>query len=305
MPEISMIPSTPFTWRGALSLGLQRSQLEEAVADGRVVKLMHGVYAPAELELTPLVRAQGAGLVINPHSVICDRTAAWIWGVDCFGYAELDGTPPVETCVLRWQQATEREEIVGVTRDLLPEDWVDVDGVRVTTPLRTAMDLGCSKLWAPRALGAMDALMRAHGLAPDDLRRMLRRYRRRRGVVQLRELVSMTDPLAESQRESWTRYFIVASGLPRPQLQVWVGVEDRRYRLDLAYPRAKVAVEYDGEEFHQLDPERRAQDEERRAALRRAGWVVIVLTKHDLAPDSEHSWLGELSGALRARRVVS
>ena len=303
MSAISTLPSGPFTWPQALSHGLSRQELEEAVADGRVVRLMKGVYASADVELTPLVRAQGAGLVINERSIVCDRTAAWIWDVDCFGYAELDGTPPVETCVPRWHQATERAEVRGVTRDLRPEDCVELAGVRVTTPLRTAMDLGCS-LWAPRALGVMDALMRAHGFTHQDLRRLLRRYRRRRGVVQLRDLVSMVDPRAESQRESWTRYFIVAAGLPRPEPQVWVVAEGRRYRLDLAYPRAKILVEYDGEEFHGEDPARSALDEERRAALRRAGWIVIVVTKQDLASDSERSWLGELSTALRARRVT-
>lgn len=303
MLGIRAFPDRPFTLRQARALGIGQAHLDQAVADGELVRLLHGVYASEKLEGTPLHRAQGAGLVINEHSVVCDRTASWIWGVDCFGYAELDGTPPIETCVLRWEQATERAEVCGVTRDLLPEDWVDVAGVRVTTPLRTATDLGCS-LWAPRALGAMDALMRAHGFTHDDLRVMLRRYRRRRGVVQLRELVSMVDPLAESHRESWTRYFIVASGLPRPQLQVWVMVEGHRYRLDLAYPRAKVLVEYDGEEFHQRDPEQRSNDRKRRGALRRAGWIVIVVTKADLAPDSERSWLGELGAALRSRRVV-
>lgn len=283
---------------------MARSQLDEAVADGRLLRLFHGVYGSATMEPSPLIRAQAVGLVTHQHSVVCDRTACWIWGVDCYRHAELDGTPLVESCVPRWQQASECAGVDGMTRDLLPEDWVELGGIRITTPPRTAMDLGCS-LWPPRALGAMDALMRAQGFTQDDLRRMLPRYRRRRGVVQLRELVSMVDPLAESQPESWIRYFIVASDLPRPACQVWVVVEGQRYRLDLAYPRAKIAVEYDGEEFHLSTPEQRAHDEARRAALRRAGWIVIVVTRQDLSQDSERSWLGELSAALRARHVAA
>ena len=210
------LPRRPFTASDARGLGLTRGQLERAVADGRVEKPMRGVYLAADVESTPLLRAQAASLVIGDSSVVCDRSAAWLWGVDCLRFAELDGTPALESCVLRGHQATERDEVAGVTRDLCPADWVELGGVRVTTPLRTAADLGC-RLWAPHALGAMDALARAHGFGRQDLRRLLPRYRGRRGVVQLRALVATLDPRAESQPESWVRWFILAEGLTRPR----------------------------------------------------------------------------------------
>ncbi len=301
MSDDLLIPAHPFTWPTARSLGVRRSDLDEAVADGRVVRLLRGVYARAELDLTPWTRAAAARLVISEHSVVRDRTAAWIWGVDCFAYAELDGTPPIETCVLRGHEPTEREQVAGITRDLLPDDWVELDGLRVTTPVRTALDLGCS-LRPHDALGAMDALMRAHNFSHGDLRVLLRRYRGRRGVVQLRWLVAEVDPRAESQPESWLRWFIVEWGLPRPEPQVWVTVAGTSYRLDLAYPRARIAVEYDGEEFHS-SPEQRERDDARRAALRAAGWIVIVVSKEALAPEQRERWLTELAEALRSRRV--
>ena len=296
-------PAGPFTWPTARALGIPRAALDRAVADGTLAKPLLGVYAPAGLQLTPLVRAQAASLVISEHSVVCDRTAAWIWGVDCFDFAELDGAPPVESCVLRGHEATERVGISGTTRDLAPEDWTEVEGLRVTTPLRTAMDLGCS-MWAPFALGVIDALMRGHGFDQHDMRRLLRRYRRRRGVVQLRELVAMADPRAESQPESWTRCLIVGAGMACPEPQVWVRVAGEWYRLDLAYRRARIAVEYDGEEFH-TSPEQRLHDDRRREALRAAGWIVIVVTREGLAAGSREGWLGELAAALRARRVAA
>ncbi|MGH3345653.1 MAG: hypothetical protein ACRDO4_01610 [Nocardioides sp.] len=301
MHDVSDFPSDPFTWRPVRDRGVTQAQLRHALALGAVVKLLRGVYARSGVELTPLVRAQAAALVISPHSVVVDRTASWVWGVECYRYAELDGTPPVETCVLRGHQATERSEVAGVTRDLLPEDWVDLDGLRVTTPLRTAMDLGC-RLWPPYALGVMDALMREHHFSRSDLERLMRRYRGRRGVVRLRGLVPLADARAESQPESAVRYIIVSSGLAEPVIQVWVTVEGADYRLDLAYPRAKVAVEYDGEEFH-TSPEQVRHDKARRAAMRRAGWIVIVVTKADLAMTSDQQWLVRLGEALRERGV--
>lgn len=296
-----VFPDEPFTADQARRLGITKARLDAALVEGELVRPLRGVYLRAEAELTVSVRARAAWLVLGPTSVLVDRTAAWLWGVDCFRYAELDGIPPLESCVLRGHQATERDEVDGVTRDLLPEDWVEVAGVRVTTPLRTAADLGC-RLWAPHALGAMDALMRAHGFTQQDLQRLLRRYRRRRGVVQLRTLVALVDPRAESQPESWTRWFIVEDGLPCPKPQVWVVVEGEWVRLDLAYPRARVLVEYDGEEFH-TSPEDREHDEERRDALRRAGWIVVVVDRAGLTATGRHGWLRELREALRERGV--
>jgi len=301
MDDVYDFPAQPFTWRQIRDRGVTQARLRHALALGAVVKVLRGVYVATGVELTPLVRAHAAALVVSPHSVVVDRSAAWLWGVDCFGYAELDGTPKIETCVLRGHQATERSEVAGVTRDLLPEDWLDLDGLRVTTPLRTAMDLGC-RLWPPYGLAVIDALMRDHRFSRSDMERMLRRYRGRRGVVRLRGLVSLADPHAESQPESAVRYIIVSSGLAEPSLQVWVAVDGAEYRLDLAYPRARIAVEYDGEQFH-TTPEQIHRDQMRREALRRAGWIVIVVTKADLSAASDQQWLVRLGHALRERGV--
>jgi very-short-patch-repair endonuclease len=77
------------------------------------------------------------------------------------------------------------------------------------------------------------------------------------------------------------------------------------YRLDLAYPCAKVAIEYDGEEFH-TSPGDRAADELRRDWLRAHGWVVIVVTRRDFMRDAQRFWPGEVARALAeaARRPL-
>ncbi len=69
------------------------------------------------------------------------------------------------------------------------------------------------------------------------------------------------------------------------------------FRLDFAYPHAKVAVEYDGREFHEGEAASRA-DEERRAWLRSRGWTVIVLTKDSFTPTAIRLWTDELRTAL-------
>ena len=257
------------------------------------MRVIRGAYLRADIELDQLSRAQVAALVLGPTAVLCDRTAAWVWGVDCYGYAELDGLPRLESCVLRGQEPTERQEVLGRTRDLRDEDIVTVGGVRITSPLRTTADLLC--LLARReALAAADAMMRLHGFSGADLRRLLVRYFRRRGVIQARSLAALVDGRSESTGESWTRLEIVDHGLPVPVPQHWVMVDGvPTYRLDLAYPRARIAIEYDGEEHHSSAADR-ARDASRRSWLRAHGWRVVVLTKHSFTDDAVTVWIAQL-----------
>jgi len=287
-------PSAPFTTATA---PCTRARLRRAVEAREVIRLVRGGYLRADVELTEIARAQVAAQVMGPTSVLCDRTAAWVLGVDCMAYAELDAPPPLESCVLRGHEPTERPEVVGRTRDLRKEDIVVIGGVRVTSPLRTAADLLCL-LARGQALAAADALMRAHGFTIADLRRLLVRYYRRRGVIQARNLAPLVDGRSESAGESWTRLAIVDHELPAPQPQFWVAVDGvPTYRLDLAYPRARIAIEYDGVAHHSSLADRR-RDEERRAWLRAHGWRIIVVTKESFSDDAIGTWIGELRAML-------
>jgi len=290
-------PIVPFTARQARFLGWRNDDLTAAVRERRLIRLLKGVYLRDDVELDQLTRAQAAALVISPHSVVCDRTAAWVLGVDVLRYRELDVMPPLETFVMRGHRATNRPECDGGSRDLQPRDWVLIGGIRVTTPIRTALDLGCT-LSRREAMAAMDALMRAHGFTVADLAHELPRYFRRRGVVQLRQLVPLVDGLAESSGESWTRLEIGDHGLPTPTPQHWVMVDGiPTYRLDLAYPHARIAIEYDGQEFHS-DAESRSRDARRRTWLREHGWIVIVVDKFSFTDEAVAMWIGDLRGHL-------
>jgi hypothetical protein len=292
------LPSAPMTWGSAGAHGLTPSRFRRAVRHRLLRPVLRGVFLRADLCLTTEIKLAAASLVIHPLSVACDRTAAWIWGVDVHGYGELDAVPPLETFVPSGARRTERDGVRGGERDLQPSDWVVVEGVRVTTPLRTAMDLGC-RLPRRSALAAMDALMRAHGFGHEEMSRLLPRYFRRRGAVQLRELVPLVDPRAESQPESWTRLELIDNGLPAPEVQWWVHVDGvPTYRLDLAYPKARIAIEFNGEEFHTSATDRE-NDRRRREWLEAHGWIVIVVDRSDFAKDAQRFWPREVAQALR------
>jgi len=297
------LPTTePFTTATAVALGHDRKALARLVEQKVLRRPFTGVYVHHSLSDSMETRILCLRLVTRDDMVLCDRTAAWVWGVDTYAYAELDGPMPLECYTPRFRRATGRCGVAGGSRDLAWDDWCVVEGVRVTTPLRTALDLGCN-LARRDALAAMDALARGHGFTSADLARALSRFRRRRGVVQARELVPLVDPRAESPPESWMREVIDANGLAMPEPQHWVRVEGvPTYRLDLAYARARVAVEYDGEEFHSSEEDRR-RDEIRRAWLRSRGWHVIVLTRQSFTAEAIAAWIEELRDVLRVRTM--
>lgn len=298
------IPDQPFTLAQARGHGITDHRLRCLLNDKRVRRVVRGVFAPTTLADSVAVRCAALSLVVPRYQIVCDRTAAWLHEIDVFGLTDKVALPPTEVCTLRGKAVTELHGVDGRTRDLAESDLMTLGGVRLTTPLRTALDLGCG-LGKHRALGAIDQFMRHHGVTQWEMRQQLPRFRRRRGVIQLRSLIPLADPRAESMRESWVRLDIHLAGFPAPVPQYRILHRGLYlYRLDLAWPEHRVAVEYDGEEWHFWTDEQRANDEIRREWLRRHGWTVIVVDKHGIHDPSER-WLAELADALspRTRRL--
>ncbi len=293
------LPKHPFLRDDLTAFGISDYELRRLLDQREIRRVLQGVYVDNALPDSLELRARAAALVVSLHAVLCDRSAAWLLGVDVLAYREHEVIPQLEFFVLRGRRRIERQEIAGGERDLAAHDIVEILGVKVTSPLRTALDLGC-RLPRYQAIAALDAIMRQYGLTRRQLEGELRRYRRRRGVVQLRQLVPLTDPRAESARESWTRLAILDSHLPKPELQHWVTEHGRDvFRLDLAYPKSRIAIEYDGEAFHDLTDDQRERDRLRRAWLRDRGWTVIVVTKAGFSDEGREAWLRELRRALR------
>ncbi len=259
--------------------------------------MFRGVFARADIADSLEVRARALARTVAPGHVVCDRTAAWLYGVDLLDSPYREVLPAIEICALRGREHTRRVEARARTRDLIAEDIAVVGGVRVTTPLRTALDLGCI-LRRRDAIAALDQFRAHFDLGRDDLTRAAARYFRRRGVVQLRQLIPLSDPGSESVRESWTRLAMLDAGLPAPVVQYWIEIDGvLTYRLDLAYPARRVAVEYDGEEFHST-PEQREHDRRRRAWLASHGWELIVVRRGDFTGDKLESWIRDVRRAL-------
>lgn len=165
---------------------------------------------------------------------------------------------------------------------LRPADIAEIDGILLTTPLRTTTDL-MRTLYRPYALAAADGFARAGLVPPGRIVHAAHALKGYRGILQARELSLLIDPLADSPGESWQRLRLVDSGMPIPisQFEVVDAFGQRRY-LDHAYPEVLVGVEFDGREFH-TDPVDRRHDTERRDYLTEVlGWRIIVARRDDI-----------------------
>ena len=87
------------------------------------------------------------------------------------------------------------------------------------------------------------------------------------------------------------------AGLPAPALQHEVVVAGKTYRIDLAYPEARVAIELDGSVHLRRDVWE--ADHGRQNALVLAGWTVLRFTWRDYL-DRPADLVRHVAAALRA-----
>ena len=174
----------------------------------------------------------------------------------------------------------------------------EVDGMTVTTPARTAFDLG-RRLNLKDAVKRIDALMNATQLKVVEIESVIEGHPGVRGIGKLRKTLSLVDGGAESPYESLTRLMLVGAGLPNPQTQLPVFDELGFVvaYLDMGWPEYRVGVEFDGAQ-HWTDARQRSRDVERLADLEALGWTIIHVSSDMLRTSAVV--VGRVSAALEA-----
>lgn len=250
----------------------------------RFRRLFTDVYVSAEVEVDLALRSRAAQLRVG--GVLGGWSAAEVLGASCGPQ-----TAAAEVIVAGGGRRT-RPGLV-VRGDVLAADEITtVGGALVTTPVRTAWDLA-RRAPPEDAVVAVDALTRVFGFPPRAVITFGYRHLGARGSAQLPAVVALANPLAESPMESRIRVAIHRDGLPIPVLQHQVG----RYRLDMAYPRIRLGIEYDGRQH--LTPDRALRDLERQAWLSTAGWTVLRFRAYDVL--SRPRWVAAQVRAALAR----
>lgn len=276
----------PFIGSEAIAAGmLTKSELAT-----RFRRLFPDIYVERDVAITAELRTKSGWLWTGYRGVVAGFAAAALYGSKW-----ADDAPVVDLI------HDNRRSPLGLRthRDRIEQDEIElVAGMPVTSPVRTALDIGC---WYPlmTAVAAIDALARVTEIKAVDIELLARRYLGRRGVARARQAVGLFDSGAQSPKESWLRVVLIQAGLPRPQTQIPVLNEfgTAIAYLDMGWEELKVAVEYDGEQ-HRTDRNQYTWDLRRLETLERLGWIVVRV----VAGDRPAEIVSRVRGAL-ARRM--
>ena len=222
--------------------------------------------------------------------------AAWLWShregvISGLAAAALHGAKWVDddTAVeLIWRNARTPPGVAARDQLLFDDELNLIDGMRVTTPERTAFDLG-RRGRVGAAVARLDALAAASGFKMDAIEELAGRHAHTRGLRQLEKVLDLVDAGAESPKETWLRLLAIGAGYPRPRTQIPILGPDGwpLYYLDMGWEDIMLALECDGGQ-HWDDPGIVAYDIQRSEYVHDLGWNVVRVMKRHPSADVLH-----------------
>ena len=260
------------TLRQAVELGTSRQTVQRRAQEGAWERLHPGVYLVGGHRFTDEVRVRAAWLWASSS---CREDAAAVSGpAAAYWHGLLERAPAeIELTVPHSRKPRAQPGLVIRRRDLHHVDLVGRRHVWLTavplTILETAVAL-------PDGSSFLDRALQRHVRFPTAYRAFCRNMGRTGSSAAGRLLVAAADR-ADSAAERLLVRILRDAGITG-----WVlGHPFGPWRIDLAFPREKVAVEVDGWAWH-VDVERFANDRRKQNALVRAGWDPLRFTWHDL-----------------------
>lgn len=268
------------------SRGLREHVIDRLVQSGRLVVVHRGVYQVGPIPVHR-ARERAAAMACGRESCISHRSAAVLH------HAEVAVGQSVEVIMPR----RSRRRIEGVrihrVRDLPSNEVTTVDGIPVTTPARTLLDLaGVCRL---RELEqALAHALRMKLVTRDEVRALTDRHPRHRGVGALRSLLAAESAPAFTRSKAEDRFLALVrrSRLPSPELNERV----LGHEVDALWRAERVIAEIDGFAFHN-STRSFTLDRRRDADLTAAGYRVLRFTWADVTQAS-HATIARLAAAL-------
>jgi hypothetical protein len=280
--------------RGA---GISDRTISRLVADGVLERVVPGVFvvggSPDTWHRQLAVELHRSG----PLALVSHRAAAALFRLDRFRPGHLDVASPVQVARTGTNVRLHRSS------DLPSRDRTVADGLAVTTPTRTLIDMG--RYVNPTRLGSMidDAVRRDLTTYEDLHTRHAELARPGRDGIRTVALALADRPIGSpvpgSPFETLVRRLLTGAGLPEPAMQHPVPCDDITFLLDLAWAKELVAVECDGFRFHRT-PDQLEWDDRRRTELGRRGWLVHHVTWRQYRRDPDEL-VSQVAASLRAR----
>lgn len=267
--------------RQLLDLGLGEDAVDHRLATGRLHPVAHGVYAVGHRSLSVKGRWMAGVLSSGPVAVLSHRSAAAIWGIRDSGSELVHVTVPRRSSSRGW---------IRRHLSVLPDDEATVrDGIPVTTVPRTVLDLAATTSIdeVEAAIRQVEFLRLCDKLSLPDL---IERYPGRRGIARVKAGLIRIEVLpagrARSPLEAKFLPFLRRHRLPRPRLNDWIMIGERRFQVDCHWAGRGQIVELDSWQAHGTRTAHR-EDRARDRILRVAGYEVTRITWAQLDDEPE------------------
>jgi hypothetical protein len=287
-----------FSLRAADKAGVARTR----TAAGDLLTVSRGIRVPADSNAAGAA-ALGAYTDLDDDATLSLGSAARLWNAPLPGRLEDDWR--IHLARRRGQSTPRRLNVVGHQLALLPDEVVELDGVRLTSPARTWLDLA-PVLSADELVIVGDSMVCEHGpefprprealCSIEELRSMLERHAGSRGIRKARAAVELIRVGADSPPETRLRLVLIRAGLQEPVLNHVVWSEDpwggRGWPVlwpDAAFPQWRVSLQYEG--AHHNGEDQYLRDIRRADTTARSGWHEVRISRLDL--------MGERPAAVR------
>lgn len=284
VPLPESLTLTPFTVYESRALGIppKRLRAHDLSDGGRLIYLPAG----RQLEIVERARVLAAA---TPGAWASHETAAVLTRLGLPPW--LGECPTIHLSKPHELPRVRRAGVTGHRVRLIPGELTDVDGIPVTAPPRTWLDLaavlplnyliamGDQLIRQPRPSLELRSEPYAY---KDGLRLLIRQHPNMKGVEKARLALDEMRVGADSFPETFLRLALLDARLPEPELQLRLDPEDPRSpAADMGYRRYGIAMQYDG--AHHLTREQQSRDNRRDEAFRSAGWAYFKVNADDLA----------------------
>jgi hypothetical protein len=274
------------------ALGFNARAIEHRIGRGRLHLVAHGVYAVGWPRLTRKRRWMAAVLACGDGAVLSHRSAAALWriGTEKRGVVDISVT---RRCELRRPGLRVRGRPT-----LAAEDILSKDGIPITTPARTLVDIATElgPIAVERAVNEADKL---DLIDPETLRLALEGYSGQPGAPLLRSILDKrTFRLSDSDLEIFFRPIAAVAGLPPPLSKQIVN----GWEVDFYWPDLGLVIETDGLRYHRT-ASAQTRDARRDRAHALAGMTPLRFTHYEVRyePARVRAELNRIAATLRKR----
>jgi hypothetical protein len=260
--------------RQLLARGLSSEQVQGLLARGHLLPLYAGVYAVGHRQIDRRGRWHAAVLACGMGAVLSHRSAAEARGLRWRSGVAIEVTRP---------RAFRPRGGIRCHRAVLRADEVgEVDGIAVTSPFRTVLDVAAlgDRGDVEHALHEIQVGGIADAVSFDAL---LERHQGHRGAALLQSVRAAKAPIGVP-RNVFERAFVAFLDeyrLPRPAMDATLPLRGRLYEVDALWRRERLAAELDGREVHGTG-DAFESDRERDRTFLAHGWRTTRITWRQL-----------------------